>query len=204
MFAQDGLRVDRCARSPYLRVRLLLAVLVLLITIRPGVSYAGDPGEFLVDDAHAWSEAGRQMLDAQFTVRLSSGAREALDSGVPLVLELQVQLVKTHKWFWDAVDVELTQRRQLQYHALSRSYLVKDLNAGTQGNYRRLEDALRAAGTIQNLVLTNAPLQAGQRYLVRIRGSLDIESLPTPVRLLAYVSSAWDMQSEWYAWPLVR
>jgi hypothetical protein len=185
-------------------LRLLLAALVLLVSIWPDSSHADDPGEFLVEDAHAWSEAGLQRLDAQFTIRLSSGAQEALENGLPLVLELQVQLVKTHKWFWDTVDVDLTQRRQLQYHALSRSYLVKNLNAGTQGNYRGLEDALRAAGTIQNLPLTNVPLQAGRRYLVRIRGSLDIESLPTPVRLLAYISSAWDMQSEWYAWPLAR
>jgi hypothetical protein len=185
-------------------LQLLLAALVLLVSIGPGISHADDPGEFLVDDAHAWTEAGLQRLDAQFTIRLSSGAREALENGLPLVLELQVQLVKTHKWFWDSVDVDLTQRRQLQYHALSRSYLVKNLNTGTQGNYRGLEDALRAAGTIQNLVLTTAPLQAGRRYLIRIRGSLDIESLPTPVRLLAYVSSAWDMQSDWYTWPLVR
>jgi len=201
MFAQGRLRIDRCACA--LRLHMRLAVL-LLCTLWSGFSHAADPGEFLVDDAHAWSEEGRQLLDAQFTVRLSSGAQEALESGVPLVLEFQVQLVKTHKWFWDMVDVELTQRRQLQYHALSRSYLVKDLNSGTQGNYRRLDDALRAAGTIQSLLLTDAPLQAGQRYLVRIRGNLDIESLPTPVRLLAYVSSAWDMQSEWYTWPLVR
>jgi hypothetical protein len=191
-------------RALYSPVRPLLAALVLLAVIWPDYSRAGDPGEFLVDDAHAWTESGRQKLDAQFTVRLSSGAREALESGVPLVFELQVQLVKIHKWFWDSVDVELTQHRQLQYHALSRSYLVKDLDAGTQGNYRRLDDALRAAGTIQSLLLTDEPLEAGQRYLVRIRGSLDIESLPTPVRLLAYVSSAWDMQSEWYAWPLAR
>jgi hypothetical protein len=204
MFTQDRLSVDRCTYALCLPVRLLLVALVLLAASWPDLSHADDSGEFLVDDAHAWSEAGRQKLDAQFTVRLSSGAREALESGVPLVFELQVQLVKTHKWFWDTVDVELTQDRQLQYHALSQSYLVKDLNAGTQGNYRRLDDALRAAGTIQSLVLTEEPLQAGQRYIVRIRGSLDIESLPTPVRLLAYVSSAWDMQSEWYAWPLAR
>jgi hypothetical protein len=204
MFTQDRLSVDRCMRALYSPVRPLLAALVLLAVIWPDYSRAGDPGEFLVDDAHAWTESGRQKLDAQFTVRLSSGAREALESGVPLVFELQVQLVKIHKWFWDSVDVELTQHRQLQYHALSRSYLVKDLDAGTQGNYRRLDDALRAAGTIQSLLLTDEPLEAGQRYLVRIRGSLDIESLPTTVRLLAYVSSAWDMQSEWYAWPLAR
>jgi hypothetical protein len=204
MFAQDRLSIDRRACAPCLHMRLLLAVLVLLASIRPDISHADQAGEFLVDDAHAWTEAGLQRLDAQFTIRLSSGAREALENGLPLVFELQVQLVKTHKWFWDSVDVDLTQHRQLQYHALSRSYLVKNLDNGTQGNYRGLDDALRAAGTIQNLVLTNAPLQTGRRYLVRIRGSLDIESLPTPVRLLAYVSSAWDMRSEWYSWPLVR
>jgi hypothetical protein len=187
-----------------MHVQHWLAVLLLLVMLWPCYAQAEDPGEFKVEDAHAWSEGGMHMLDAQFAVRLSSGAQEALENGVPLVLEFQAQLVKTHKWFWDTVDVELTQRRQLQYHALSRSYLVRDVNAGTQGNYRRLEDALRAAGAIQALVLTQDPLEAGHRYLVRIRGSLDIESLPTPVRLLAYVSSAWDMQSEWYTWPLAR
>ena len=189
---------------PCLHMQWLVAVLVMLVAGWPAISAADDAGEFLVEDAHAWSDAGLQMLDARFLIRLSSGAQEALENGVPLVFEFQVQLVKTHKWFWDSVDIDLTQRRELEYHALSRSYLVKNLNAGTQGNYRRLEDALLAAGTLQNLVLTSAPLQAGQHYIVRIRGSLDIESLPTPVRLLAYVSSAWDMQSEWYAWPLVR
>ena len=204
MFAQDRLSVVSNARAPYRPVRWLVVVLTVLFISWPDFSAADDSGEFLVEDAHAWSDAGMQMLDARFAIRLSSGAREALENSVPLVLELHVQLVKTHKWFWDSVEVDLTQRRQLEYHALSRSYLVKNLNAGTQSNYRRLEDALLAAGTIENLVLTDAQLQPEQRYIVRIRGSLDVESLPTPVRLLAYVSSAWDMQSEWYSWQLVR
>jgi hypothetical protein len=204
MFAQDRLSSASNARAPYQAMRWLMAVLATIAISWSDYSSADDSGEFLVEDAHAWADAGLQMLDARFAIRLSSGAREALENGVPLVLELQVQLVKAHKWFWDSVEVDLTQRRQLEYHALSRSYLVKNLNTGTQGNYRRLEEALLAAGTIQNLVLTDAPLQPGRPYIVRIRGSLDVESLPTPVRLLAYVSSAWDMQSEWYAWQLVR
>ena len=204
MYTQDRLNYARCACARHPCMRLLQVALFVLIIVWSHYSNADDAGEFQVEDAHAWTEAGQKKLDAQFTVRLSSGAREALDNGVPLVLELHVQLVKTHKWFWDVVDVELTQRRQLQYHALSRNYLVKDLNAGTQANYHRLDDALRAVGGIQSLVLTDEPLQEGRRYLIRIRGSLDIESLPTPVRLLAYVSSAWDMQGEWYTWPLVR
>ena len=204
MFAQDRLSVISKACVPYLPMHWLMAVLAMLAISWSDFSSADDSGEFQVEDAHAWSEAGMQMLDARFVIQLSSGAREALENGVPIVLELHVQLVKTHKWFWDSVEVDLTLRRQLEYHALSRSYLVKNLNTGTQSNYRRLEDALLAAGTIQSLVLTDEPLQSGRSYIVRIRGSLDIEALPTPVRLLAYVSSAWDMQSEWYAWQLVR
>lgn len=167
-------------------------------------SVVAESGSFQVDEAHSWTEDGAYFLDAQFVVNLSSGALEALENGVPLVFELQVQVVKTHPWFWDVVDIERNQNRQIQYHALSRSYLVKDLDAGTQGNYRRLKDALQAAGAIKDLLLADQELEQGRGYKIRVRGSLDIESLPTPVRLLAYVSSSWDMDSEWYTWPLAR
>ncbi len=167
-------------------------------------SVVAESGSFQVDEAHSWSEDGAYFLDAQFVVNLSSGALEALENGVPLVFDLQVQVVKTHPWFWDVVDIERNQNRQIQYHALSRSYLVKDLDAGTQGNFRRLKDALQAAGAIKDLLLADQQLEQGRGYKIRVRGSLDIESLPTPVRLLAYVSSSWDMDSEWYTWPLAR
>lgn len=186
-------------------IRRLCAVLLAVIGLYVSqFSWAGEAGEFRIEDAHAWNADGAYLLDAQFYIELSSGTREALENGVPLVFELQVQVVRKQNWWWDVVAVELQQRRLLQYHALSQSYLVKDLGAGTQGNYRRLEDALRAAGSISNLFLTDLQMDAGESYNIRLRGSLDIESLPTPVRLPAYVSSAWDMKSEWYAWPLVR
>jgi hypothetical protein len=205
MFAQD--QITSCGPACGLaeHARRLCAVLLAAIGLYvPQLSWAGESGEFRIEDAHAWSADGAYLLDAQFSIELSSGAREALDNGVPLVFELQVQIVKKHTWWWDVVTVELKQSRQLQYHALSQSYLVKDLDAGTQGNYRRLEDALHAAGAIRNLFLTDLQMAAGKGFNIRLRGSLDIESLPTPVRLPAYVSSAWDMKSEWYAWPLVR
>jgi hypothetical protein len=165
---------------------------------------ASDPGIFQLEDADTWRIGGSDYLGAQFDIKLSSGAEEAIRKGVPLVFELQVQVVKTHTWLWDTVDIEIIQYRQLQYHALSESYLVKDLSTDTQGNYRRLEDALRMAGKIQKLLLTEQALDPKLNYEIRLRGSLDIESLPTPVRLIAYVSSAWDMVSKWYSWPLVR
>jgi hypothetical protein len=165
---------------------------------------ANEAGEILIEDAHAWASDDVRMLDAHFAIHLSSGAQEALDNGVPLTFELQIQLVRKHTWLWDKVEVEHVRVRRLQYHALSRSYQVKDVNKGTQANYSRLDDALVAAGTVDGLPFTDAPLKPDRSYVIRLRGSLDIESLPTPVRLLAYVSEDWNMNSEWYAWPLVQ
>ena len=184
----------------YLAVVLLFALACCL----PLQVQAADPGIFQLEDADTWRIGDSDYLGAQFNIQLSPGAEEAVRNGVPLVFKLQVQVVKTHTWIWDTVDIEIFRYRQLEYHALSESYLVKDMSAGTQGNYRRLEDALRAAGKIQDLMLTEQALDPELNYKIRLRGSLDIESLPTPVRLIAYVSSAWDMVSEWYSWPLVR
>ncbi len=185
-------------------IRYPAAMLLLAICCLPSLVCAGHPGIIQLEDAHTWRSDGRDYLEAQFSIELSSGADEAVRNAVPLLFELQVQVVETHTWLWDSVVIEFTEQRSLQYHALSESYQVKDVNAGTQGNYRRLEDALRAVGKIKNMLLTDQSLDRGPDYSIRLRGSLDIESLPTPVRLIAYISSDWDMVSKWYKWQLVR
>ena len=186
-------------------MRCQLAVLLLsVICWLPAQVCAGHPGIVKLEDARTWRTDSGEYMAAQFHIELSTGAEEAVQNGIPLVFDLQVQVVETHTWLWDSVEIEFTKQRSLQYHALSQSYQVKDLNDGTQGNYRHLDDALRAAGSIETLLLTEQPLDSGPSYSIRLRGSLDIESLPTPVRLIAYLSSDWDMVSKWYKWPLVR
>ena len=205
MFNQDRLtgQLPAVAATGPSRCLTALLLLVLACCVPPQV-FAADPGVFQLEDAHTWRTGDGDFLGAQFHITLSSGASEAVKNGVPLVFEFQVQVVNKHAWFWDTVEIELIRYRQLQYHALSESYQVKDMSADTQGNYRRLDDALRAAGSIQSLLLSGQMLDPDLNYEIRLRASLDIESLPTPVRLIAYVSSAWDMVSKWYSWPLVR
>ncbi|NCF09332.1 MAG: DUF4390 domain-containing protein, partial [Gammaproteobacteria bacterium] len=45
-------------------------------------------------------------------------------------------------------------------------------------------------------------LRVGVRYGARLRASLDVEALPLPLRPVAYLSSAWDLTSEWHDWLL--
>jgi hypothetical protein len=205
MFAQAQL-TELTAYMPRCKVSLwsLLGLVCLAALGLSAPLAAKEAGEFGISDAHAWVSGNSRLLDAQFSIRLSSGAREALENGVPLTFELQAQVVRKHDWLWDSVVVEHVLVRRLEYHALSRSFLVKDMATGRQANYSRLDDALQAAGTIEKLLLTTKPLNARRSHEVRLRGSLDIESLPTPVRLLAYVSSDWDMKGDWYTWPLAR
>lgn len=186
-----------------IRCRAVLLLLVITCCV-PVPAAAADPGIFQLEDAHTWRTDEGDYVGAQFEILLSSGAEEAVKNGIPLTFEIQVQVVKKNTWLWDSVEIELVRYKRLQYHALSESYQVKDMSAGSQGNYRRLGDALRAAGNIQSLLLSGETLDSELNYEIRLRGSLDIESLPTPVRLIAYVSSVWDMTSKWYSWPLVR
>lgn len=202
MFSQD--RLVGTARAPAAGRQVLWRRLLVLSVFWCATLHAAAAGDFRVVKAHVWSSGDVRLLNATFSIHLSSGAAEALDNGVPLTFELQVQLVKQHEWYWDTVESEHVQTRRLEFHALSRSYLVKDVDRGTQGNYSRLHDALAAVGTIDNMLVSSKPLGPGHNYYVRLRGSLDIEALPTPVRLLAYVSSGWDMDSEWYTWPIDR
>jgi hypothetical protein len=186
-----------------LSMMALLAVALLLIPVRlPAVDGSG---AFKVTEIETDKGDESYLLNARMDIDLNTGPEEALENGIPLIFELQIQALETHKWFWDIVVAEYKQVRQVQLHALSRTYLVKDLATGAQRSYLKLEDALQAAGFLHDFpVLDYSQMQDNQSYSVRLRGNLDIEALPTPMRLLAYVSSAWDMDSEWYQWQLTR
>jgi hypothetical protein len=186
-----------------LLVMALLAVALLLVSVR--MQAADGSGAIRVTEISMEKGDKSYLLNVRMDISLNSGPKEALENGIPLVFELQIQTLEKHVWFWDIVVAEYKQIRQVQLHALSRTYLVKDLDTGAQRSYLKLDDALQAAGFLHNFpVLDYGLMQEDQSYSVRLRCSLDIEALPTPVRLLAYVSSTWDMDSEWYQWQLTR
>ena len=133
---------------------LLLLVAGLCLTAPAWLSAAdGTRGAFTVVSAETRRGEAGWRLDAVLDIRLSEGAREALDNGVPLVLDLQVQTLEKQPWLWEAVVAEQKRSRQLQYHALSRTYLVKNLSTGFQRSFRYLEEALQDAGVLEDVAV---------------------------------------------------
>ncbi|HVS22657.1 MAG TPA: DUF4390 domain-containing protein, partial [Gammaproteobacteria bacterium] len=107
-----------------------------------------DPGYFAVREASAALQDGVYFLDARIEYRLSSDARRALQSGVPLTIRVEVELLKPRRLWFDSEEAGLRQRYQLEWHALSERFTVQNLNSGDQSSFSTLLGALDSLGRI--------------------------------------------------------
>ena len=191
------------------RTTALAAVMVLLAGLlsQPGFGQDGleRAGYFEVRSASTRLIGGVHALDARLQLVLSSEALEALSSGVPLVIELQLQLIRDRRFWWDDAEAELAVRFELEYRPLSQRYIVRNINSGDQDSFATLYSALNNLGRVQGLpVIDDALLQPGDDYRVRLRAMLQTQQYPAPLRLLLFWRSEWQLQSEWYEWLLER
>lgn len=198
-----------CTSSNSLPARLRSSAVLALgcLWLWSGLAAAPDRGTegFVVHHVTIKRVERVYQLDANVDYRFSPEVLEALDSGVPLTLSLHIEVLRERRYLWDEVVAQLEQRFLLEFHALTKQYLVRNLNANTQANYLTLAAALTALGTVSGLPMLDTTLvQPGEDYRVRVRARLDIEALPAPLRPMAYISSKWRLASQWHAWPLPR
>ena len=162
-----------------------------------------DPGRFEIRSANVELDEGVYFLNAWMELRLSSDARNALRSGVPLTIRVDVELLHNRRFWVDAGDADLRQRYELEYHALTERYVVSNLNSGDQASFATLFSALNFLGRIEGLPVIDASLlEPDRRYDIRMRVVLDMERLPGPLRLLAFWRRDWSISSDWYRWRL--
>lgn len=186
--------------------RLLLAALLILSAV---TGVAEDPiqreGYFEVRSAETVLVDGVHQLDARLQLVLSSEALDALNSGVPLTIELQMQVIRSRRFYMDALDAELAVRFELEYRPLSQRYIVRNLNSGHQDSFATLYSALNSLGRITELpIIDDALLAERKPYRIRVRAMLQTQQYPAPLRLLFFWRSQWQLQSEWYEWTLER
>ncbi len=143
------------------------------------------------------------MMDVRVFYGLSKTVSDALDSGVPITFALQIEINRQRRWIWDETVATLTQRFRIQYHALTRKYIVINLNSNAHTSYPTRELAISAISNLRHLPLIDTKLiDRGQAYYGRLRSRLVVSDLPSSLRLWAYLSSEWRLKSEWYQWEL--
>lgn len=178
----------------------LACVLACLPVLLPRTAQAA---EFSIVRASTELRDEVYYLNADLSLRLGDAVTEAVQSGVPLTIELQIEVVSPRNWWWDETVYALSQRYRIKFHALTRRYVVTNLNSRVQNSYRTHTAAVMAVSRVADLpILDRSTLQVGERYQGRMRARLALESLPSPLRVWAYLSSDWDLVSDWYQWPL--
>ena len=182
----------------------LFAVLVCLLLLLNGLFSKPIHAEgFRVLAAETKLKDHVFQLEANLDLKFSADALDALRSGVPLIVLINIEVLKDRNWWFDKTVAKLEQGYLLLYHALSEKYIIHNLNSGSQINFSNLNAALHSLGNIQDFPLIDKNLlDKDDNYYVRLRTYLDIESLPAPMRPIAYISSQWQLESEWFSWPL--
>jgi hypothetical protein len=194
-------RIDRLQRLSGLRAAwpaLLLSLFMALMAAQPARAT-----DFEIIDASVHLEKGVYRVDAEIDYHLSGKPREALENGVPLILELEMQVIRKRAYLWDDTLASVLLRHRLSYRALSRRYQIENLSTGRMESFPSLNSAVRFLREVREFPLIDQSLlQADQSYVLALKARLDIESLPTPLRALAYVSPEWYLSSSWHKLPL--
>jgi hypothetical protein len=179
---------------------LLFSALNVSAQMRPN-----HEGYFDVRSATTILDQKNYLLDARLQLFLSDEALNALNSGVPLTIELNIEIIRSRRFLPDAKEDELQFQYELEYRPLSQRYIVKDVQGGTQDSYATLFSALNKLGKVQDLILTqNNSLDPQANYRFRLQALLSTKQYSAPLRMLFFWRNQWDLKSEWFEWQLKR
>ncbi len=169
--------------------------MLLFLLLCPALSLAAD---YKILNQTCRSTEDAYVLDANVDYNFSDKVVEALQNGVPITLELHLQVRRKGAWLWEKDLMDTRLRYQIRYHALASVYQVVDLQSNAQESFVTREVAITALGDIQAMsVIGHEQMEKGEIYRVSLKTSLDIDALPLPLRPIAYISPSWNQSSEW-------
>lgn len=182
-------------------------VAILWITCSQAFAQAdvNHDGYFNVRSATSTLSGGVHELDARLQLLLSDEANDALQSGVPLRIELELEVIRVRRFFPDDGEAELNLQYELEYRPLSQRYVISNVNSGEQESFATLYAALNNLGRLQNVpIIDDSLLDPDAGYRMRLRALLSTRQYPAPLRLLYFWRDQWQLKSDWHEWRLAR
>ncbi len=178
------------------------AVLAASLWTRP-LQADGLEGRFEVRSADLDLKDGVYHLNARIDLPVSDAVRRGLTEGVPLTLELDLDIERVRQLLPNSRVAELTQRYHLQYNAVSARYVLRNENSGQQESLGTVDAAIELLSEVRALpVLDKALIAPDRRYEASVRAKIDYGSVPFTLRVLMFWVSDWHRESDWYTWTL--
>ena len=183
---------------------LLLGVALLTGSLGASAARAeGLEGRFEVRSADLELKDGVYHLNARLDMPVSDAVRQGLAEGVPLTLELDIDIERVRQLLPNSRVAELTQRYHLQYNAVSARFILRNENSGQQEALDTAEAALAQLSEMHGLpVLDKSLIAPEHRYEASVRARVDYGSVPFSLRVLMFWVNEWHRESDWYTWTL--
>jgi hypothetical protein len=163
----------------------------------------GLEGRFEVRSADLQLKDGVYHLNAHMDLPVSEAVRRGLAEGVPLTIELDLEIERVRQLLPNSRIAELTQRYHLQYNAVSARYILRNENSGQQESLSTIDAAIEQLSEVRGLpVLDKALISADRRYEASVRAKLDYSTVPFSLRVLMFWVTDWHRESDWYTWTL--
>ena len=163
----------------------------------------GLEGRFEVRSADLQLKDGVYHLNVHMDLPVGDAVRRGLAEGVPLALELDLDIERVRQLLPNSRVAELTQRYHLQYNAVSARYVLRNDNSGQQESLSTIDAAIEHLSEVRGLpALDKALISADRRYEVSVRAKLDYGAVPFTLRVVMFWVNDWHRESDWYTWTL--
>ncbi|MFK5984861.1 MAG: DUF4390 domain-containing protein [Pseudomonadota bacterium] len=157
---------------------------------------------FVVEQASSSLNNYEYYVDATLKMDFTPAVVEAMVSGVPLVIVIELTVSEQNKWLDKLVKKSLLQF-ELRYHALTDIYSIKNIESKQEYHFTSREEALDLLGNISHAhLISRQMLDKDKHHQVSLRVFLDIWQLPDVLRPLASLSNDWQLRSSWFRWML--
>ncbi len=179
-----------------------MAAVATILWIRP-LHADGLEGRFEVRSADLQLKDGVYHLNAHMDLPISDAVRRGLAEGVPLTVELDLNIERVRQLLPNSKVADLTQRYHLQYNAVSARYVLRNDNSGQQESLSTVDAAIEQLSEVRGLpVLDKALIAADRRYEANVRAKVDYGSVPFSLRVVMFWVNDWHRESDWYTWTL--
>jgi hypothetical protein len=193
--------LDRVRATTFARLACLACAALAINSPTQPVRADGLEGRFEVRSADLELKDGVFHLNARLDLPISETVRRSLSEGVPLAVELDLNIKRVRQLLPNSTVAELTQRYHLQYNAVSAHYILRNENSGQQESLGTIDDAIEKLSEVRSLpVLDKALITPDRRYEANVRAKIDFGSVPFTLRLLMFWVSDWHRECDWYAW----
>ena len=186
------------------RCLALLVGLLLCVLLPLGLARAQGPldGTFQIDAAYIVLDHDVLELNARIHYPDNERIRTALQDGITLAFDVEVDMARPRRFWFNATVLDTTLRRELTYHAVTGRYLVRNEASVQQQSFATLDEALGQLGHIDDLpILVQSQLGPGP-WQVAVRAGVRRGRMPAALRALMFWNDDWQRLSGWYTWML--